>query len=123
MDLCEAGDLALYIRKRGDLPSLEASNQGLLPERSASRELDPKKVLYPHPKEGGLNETIVRCFLDQLGESHLSFHIKFNHSSQTFECFYSRRFTIPSSSKRNSSRHQTSSTNLSFPFRLLAGLS
>ncbi|GAA5898446.1 serine/threonine protein kinase ATG1 [Sporobolomyces salmoneus] len=66
MDLCTAGDLALYIRKRGDLPSLEASNQGLLPERSSSRELDPKKVLYPHPKEGGLNETIVRCFLDQL---------------------------------------------------------
>ncbi|GAA6059490.1 hypothetical protein JCM10212_002233 [Sporobolomyces blumeae] len=66
MDLCTAGDLALYIRKRGDLPSLEASNQGLLPERSASSDLDPKKVLYPHPKEGGLNETIVRCFLDQL---------------------------------------------------------
>ena len=70
MDLCTAGDLALYIRKRGDLPSLEASNQGLLPERSSSRELDPKRVLYPHPKEGGLNETIVRCFLDQLGGSH-----------------------------------------------------
>ncbi|GAA5936528.1 serine/threonine protein kinase ATG1 [Sporobolomyces koalae] len=66
MDLCTAGDLALYIRKRGDLPSLEASNQGLLPESSSSRELDPKRVLYPHPKEGGLNETIVRCFLDQL---------------------------------------------------------
>ncbi|KAL7342541.1 Serine/threonine-protein kinase ATG1 [Rhodotorula toruloides] len=65
MDFCSAGDLSLYIRKRGDLPSLTASNQGLLPDsrRSAG---GPEKVLYPHPKEGGLNETIVRCFLGQL---------------------------------------------------------
>ncbi|GAA5961702.1 hypothetical protein JCM21900_000638 [Sporobolomyces salmonicolor] len=65
MDFCSAGDLSLYIRKRGDLPSLEASNHGLL-EKGRGRELDPTKVLYPHPKEGGLNETIVRCFLGQL---------------------------------------------------------
>jgi serine/threonine-protein kinase ULK/ATG1 len=89
MDLCTAGDLALYIRKRGDLPSLEASNQGLLPERSSSRELDPKKVLYPHPKEGGLNETIVRCFLDQLGKSHVPFLIQLMRLSCSFEPFHS----------------------------------
>jgi serine/threonine-protein kinase ULK/ATG1 len=89
MDLCTAGDLALYIRKRGDLPSLEASNQGLLPERSSSRELDPKKVLYPHPKEGGLNETIVRCFLDQLGKSHVLFLIQLMRLSCSFEPFHS----------------------------------
>ncbi|GAA5851452.1 hypothetical protein JCM8547_001099 [Rhodosporidiobolus lusitaniae] len=65
MDFCSAGDLSIYIRKRGDLPSLTASNQGLLPD-ARRQELDPNRVLYPHPKEGGLNETIVRCFLGQL---------------------------------------------------------
>lgn len=67
MDFCSAGDLSLYIRKRGDLPSLTASNAGLLPDSPARKPSD--KVLYPHPKEGGLNETIVRCFLGQLGAS------------------------------------------------------
>ncbi|GAA6042868.1 hypothetical protein JCM8097_007200 [Rhodosporidiobolus ruineniae] len=67
MDFCSAGDLSIYIRKRGDLPSLTASNQGLLPDAARRKEpLDPSRVLYPHPKEGGLNETIVRCFLGQL---------------------------------------------------------
>ncbi|GAA5917925.1 hypothetical protein JCM6882_006505 [Rhodosporidiobolus microsporus] len=66
MDFCSAGDLSIYIRKRGDLPSLTASNQGLLPDMRGRKELDPSRVLYPHPKEGGLNETIVRCFLGQL---------------------------------------------------------
>lgn len=66
MAFCSAGDLSVYIRKRGDLPSLTASNQGLLPERTATPDLS--KVMYPHPKEGGLNETIVRCFLGQLRE-------------------------------------------------------
>ncbi|GAA6003097.1 hypothetical protein JCM10207_001987 [Rhodosporidiobolus poonsookiae] len=65
MDYCSAGDLSIYIRKRGDLPSLTASNAGLLPD-ARRKEVDPTRVLYPHPKEGGLNETIVRCFLGQL---------------------------------------------------------
>lgn len=67
MAFCSAGDLSIYIRKRGDLAALTASNQGLLPEARGSAELDPKRIMYPHPKEGGLNETIVRCFLGQLG--------------------------------------------------------
>ena len=72
MDFCSAGDLSIYIRKRGDLPSLTASNQGL-PAEEGIVTSGTEKVLYPHPKEGGLNETIVRCFLGQLGESTLSF--------------------------------------------------
>lgn len=68
MAFCSAGDLSLYIRKRGDLAALTASNQGLLPEAGRARE-DVKPIMYPHPKEGGLNETIVRCFLGQLGEA------------------------------------------------------
>lgn len=66
MAFCSAGDLSLYIRKRGDLAALSASNQGLLPDVGRREEVKP--VMYPHPKEGGLNETIVRCFLGQLGE-------------------------------------------------------
>ncbi|KWU43996.1 kinase-like protein, partial [Rhodotorula sp. JG-1b] len=65
MDFCSAGDLSIYIRKRGDLPSLTASNQGL-PAEEGIVTSGTEKVLYPHPKEGGLNETIVRCFLGQL---------------------------------------------------------
>jgi serine/threonine-protein kinase ULK/ATG1 len=72
MDFCSAGDLSIYIRKRGDLPSLTASNQGLPAEQGIVAS-GTEKVLYPHPKEGGLNETIVRCFLGQLGESTLFF--------------------------------------------------
>ncbi|KAL8293679.1 hypothetical protein RQP46_000380 [Phenoliferia psychrophenolica] len=66
MAFCSAGDLSLYIRKRGDLAALTASNQGLLPDTPETRESELRRVLYPHPKEGGLNETIVRCFLGQL---------------------------------------------------------
>lgn len=63
MAFCSAGDLSIYIRRRGEVEALTTSNQGLLP----GRENDSKPVLYPHPKEGGLNESIVRCFLGQLG--------------------------------------------------------
>lgn len=73
MAFCSAGDLSLYIRKRGDLVALTASNQGLLPDPIKSKEAELRPVLYPHPKDGGLNETIVRCFLGQLGESPLYF--------------------------------------------------
>lgn len=66
MAFCSAGDLSIYIRKRGELAALSASNQGLLPEH---RDREQGRVLYPHPKEGGLNETIVRHFLGQLGAS------------------------------------------------------
>lgn len=70
MAFCSAGDLSLYIRKRGDLAALTASNQGLLPNEA--KEVELQKVLYPHPKEGGLNETIVRCFLGQLRKSRVA---------------------------------------------------
>jgi serine/threonine-protein kinase ULK/ATG1 len=74
MAFCSAGDLSIYIRKRGDLVALNDSNQGLLPESmSTSNSINRGKdaagrIIYPHPKEGGLNETIVRCFLGQLGK-------------------------------------------------------
>lgn len=50
MAFCPAGDLSGYLKKRGLV-------QGL-PMTSASS--------FPHPKEGGLNATIVRSFLRQL---------------------------------------------------------
>ena len=69
MAFCSAGDLSIYIRKRGDLAALTASNQGLLPEVKVEA---IGKIVYPHPKEGGLNETIVRHFLGQLGSYSFS---------------------------------------------------
>ncbi|SGY13789.1 BQ5605_C010g05977 [Microbotryum silenes-dioicae] len=64
MAFCSAGDLSVYIRKRGEVVALSASNQGLLPAQSRSlKDSELHRVLYPHPKEGGLNETIMRCFL------------------------------------------------------------
>lgn len=68
MAFCSAGDLSIYIRKRGELPVLTASNQGLLPSDQNLHSSASGRILYPHPKEGGLNETIVRHFLGQLGE-------------------------------------------------------
>lgn len=78
MAFCSAGDLSIYIRKRGDVIALNDSNQGLLPEmmsnsNSLSRGKDAGRIMYPHPKEGGLNETIVRCFLGQLGALSVEF--------------------------------------------------
>ena len=69
MAFCSAGDLSIYIRKRGELPVLTASNQGLLPNLNHDSSSVSGRILYPHPKEGGLNETIVRHFLGQLGQS------------------------------------------------------
>ncbi|SCV69825.1 BQ2448_1219 [Microbotryum intermedium] len=67
MAFCSAGDLSIYIRKRGEVAALSASNQGLLPTQTRNlKDSELRHVLYPHPKEGGLNETIVRCFLSQL---------------------------------------------------------
>ena len=72
MAFCSAGDLSVYIKARGDVQALTASNQGLLPASATGIDVGIRKVLYPHPKEGGLNEMIVRCFLGQLGKLALS---------------------------------------------------
>jgi len=56
MAYCSAGDLSQFIRKKGQV-------QGLNPLPPNGREK------YPHPKEGGLNATVVRCFLGQLAEA------------------------------------------------------
>lgn len=52
MAYCSAGDLSQFIKERGKIIGL--STESL--------------ELYPHPKSGGLNETVVRCFLGQLGK-------------------------------------------------------
>lgn len=54
MAYCSAGDLSQYIRKRGQVAGL--------PMNSA-------QARYPHPKDGGLNEMVVRSFLGQLSEA------------------------------------------------------
>ena len=59
MAFCSAGDLSHFIKKRGDVDELNPVDP-----RSETATVKP---LYPHPKEGGLNEAVVRCFLGQLG--------------------------------------------------------
>ena len=63
MAFCSSGDLSHFIKKRGEVESLVPHD----PRSSgSSASLRP---LYPHPKDGGLNEAVVRCFLGQLGPS------------------------------------------------------
>lgn len=79
MEFCSAGDLSLYIKKRGALPSnsepiynsqnLHHSSSSSLSASylSGSRDLEPTQ--YPHPEDGGLNEVITRSFLAQLASA------------------------------------------------------
>jgi serine/threonine-protein kinase ULK/ATG1 len=59
MGYCSGGDLTNYIKKRGRVETLEyVPSEGAAPQ------------YYPHPRTGGLDEMVVRCFLRQLGVSH-----------------------------------------------------
>lgn len=57
MEYCSGGDLTNYIKKRGRVETLE-----YVPSPGAA------PIYYPHPKAGGLEETVVRSFLRQLGD-------------------------------------------------------
>ena len=65
MAYCSAGDLSQYIRKRGQVEALHASTSSAA-SIAYTAPIVPIKELYPHPKEGGLNEVVVRSFLGQL---------------------------------------------------------
>lgn len=56
MEYCAGGDLTNYIKKRGRVENLQ-----YVPEPGAAPQW------YPHPRTGGLAETVVRSFLRQLG--------------------------------------------------------
>ncbi|SOV09870.1 Serine/threonine-protein kinase ATG1 [Ustilago sp. UG-2017a] len=58
MAFCASGDLSQYIKERFDI-----YQRAGMPEQSLTRTQEPK---YPHPLDGGLNETIVRSILTQL---------------------------------------------------------
>lgn len=58
MAFCASGDLSQYIKKRFDI-----YERAGMPEQALARSQKPK---YPHPIDGGLNETIVRSILTQL---------------------------------------------------------
>lgn len=67
MAFCSGGDLSVYIKKRGQLPTLDYPK--LLPNGTA----DPSQMeFWPHPNEGGLDPRVTRCFLGQLGECRVS---------------------------------------------------
>lgn len=59
MAFCASGDLSQYIKKRFDI----YERAGMAAPGSLAR---AQKPTYPHPADGGLNETIVRSILTQL---------------------------------------------------------
>jgi serine/threonine-protein kinase ULK/ATG1 len=63
MAFCSGGDLSIYIKKRGRLPTLDYPR--LLPD--GTRDVNVKEF-WPHPEEGGLDAAVTRCFLGQLSE-------------------------------------------------------
>ena len=58
IEYCSGGDLTNYIKKRGRVEGLQYA-----PYEGA------KLQYYEHPRTGGLEEVVVRCFLRQLGKS------------------------------------------------------
>ena len=83
MAYCSAGDLSQYIRKRGQVSGLVPPSSSSSPSSTASphpsssgatrgRRADlPTRAeeRFPHPRDGGLNEMVVRSFLGQLAEA------------------------------------------------------
>lgn len=63
MEFCSGSDLSVYIKNRGKLETLD-----FVPRNS----IDGRKVFWPHPAVGGLDERVTRHFLGQLGESSVS---------------------------------------------------
>jgi serine/threonine-protein kinase ULK/ATG1 len=61
MEYCSGGDLTNYIKRRGRVENLQYS-----PSEGAALQY------YPHPRTGGLDEIVVRSFLRQLGEYHIT---------------------------------------------------
>ncbi|PWN52498.1 kinase-like protein [Violaceomyces palustris] len=61
MAFCSAGDLSLYIKKKGHLPN---PSEPVYNDASTSA-----RPAYPHPPDGGLNETVVRSFVSQLASA------------------------------------------------------
>lgn len=66
MGYCSAGDLSNYIKKRGMVEGLTESGHEAKDSQKKSLLASAAQPLYPHPKEGGLNEVVVRSFLGQL---------------------------------------------------------
>lgn len=57
---CSGGDLSCYIKKRGQVPTLEYWPSGV--------EGVGAPAFYKHPDSGGLDQNVVRSFSGQLGE-------------------------------------------------------
>lgn len=59
MEYCSGSDLSIYIKKRGQIETLD-----YVPRGSKTGE----KMFWPHPETGGLDERVTRHFLGQLGK-------------------------------------------------------
>jgi serine/threonine-protein kinase ULK/ATG1 len=56
MEYCAGGDLLSYIKHRGRIPALHTSTS-------------PLSTYLPHPKNGGLSDSVVRSFIGQLASA------------------------------------------------------
>lgn len=59
MDFSAGGDLSQYIRKKGVMSAQDTMSRSFLQEAQK----------WPHPNEGGLNERVVRSFIEQLASA------------------------------------------------------
>lgn len=70
MAYCSGGDLSVYIKRRGRLPTLEFRPLPGDPLYTSSyKGPSSDLVFWPHPEEGGLDDRVTRCFLGQLAEA------------------------------------------------------
>jgi hypothetical protein len=92
MAFCSSGDLSQYIKRRGLSASMARNSPASAPNHNER---------FPNPREGGLNEVIVRCFLGQLGACSC-----FGGFGRGLTPPHSDRPAIPARSKHHASRYQ-----------------
>lgn len=80
MEFCSGGDLSIYIKKRGKLPTLEYR-----PYEGADL------TFWPHPEEGGLDDRVTRSFLGQLGECSCSVTATCRHFTSSLPIAHASR--------------------------------
>lgn len=69
MHFSAGGDLSQYIRRKGVLANLDDQAADPSSSLSMSRSFIEATKRYPHPTDGGLHDSVVRSFLEQLASA------------------------------------------------------
>ena len=89
MAFCSGGDLSIYIKKRGRLPTLDFPR--LLPDGSRpTQDSGGELRFWPHPEEGGLDGVVTRCFLGQLSRWSMGLARESRHALLIPDATFSR---------------------------------